>query len=184
MKKLFALLLVCLLSLGLFTACGKKAEPEPTPTPAPVVTPAPTPTPGPSFTIAVPEGYQEEEMTGTLAYYTGEDGSTICLIASAKDPLFHELDTDALVNAMLPLYSEQIRDEQLRIEVTGTETEPICGYPAYQLELHVKGKGYEFFHLLAGIDADQTYTWVFTGSEEQMESFRECVGSIQNLTAA
>lgn len=186
MKRVFAILLCAAMVSALLTGCGKPAapaDPEPTPTPAPTATPAPTPEPGPSFSIKAPAGFVEKEVEGTLAYYVHEDGATICLTTSAKDPDFGEPDAEALIGALSPLYGEQIRDEKMQITVAETGTEPICGFPAYQLTLNIKGKDYEFHQIFAGIDAEQTYTWVFTGSDDHLEEFRACIKGINNLTA-
>lgn len=186
MKKIFAMFTCAAIMLTLMVGCGKPAapaEPDPTPTPEPTATPAPTPEPGPSFSIKAPAGFVEKKVDGTLAYYVHEDGATICLTTSDKDPAFGVPDADALIGALSPLYTEQIRDEKLKITVSSSETEPICGFPAYQLELSVQGKDYAFSQLFAGIDAEQTYTWVFTGSEAHLEEFRGCIKGINNLTA-
>lgn len=188
MKKLTAVFLCVALLPGLFIGCGKKdidtSVVIPTPTPIPVTTPVPTPTPGPNFGITPPEGFEEATVPGTLHYYSHEDGASICLITSDKDPNFGEPDSDAFLGAMAPLYTEQLRDHELTIEVTSSTSASICGFPAYQLELAIKGRDYAFTQLLAFIDADQTYIWVFTGSEEHLEDYRQCVSSIQNFTVA
>lgn len=174
----------CLLALALCTGCGSKAEPassEPASSAAVSSEPAePTPAPGPAFAIEVPEGFSEAEMPGTLAYYTNEDGAVISLTTSAKDPDFSTPDTDALIAALRSQYAEQLREENLQIEVVNSTNDPICGFPSYQLELSCSGQGYSFTQLFVGIDADMTYSWVFTGSEEHAEQFRQCVQSITN----
>ena len=183
MKKIY-LYSACLLALALCTGCGDKAAA--TPSEAPVSSAVsseaaePTPTPGPAFAIEVPEGFTEAEMPGTLAYYTSKDGAVISLTTSAKDPDFSTPDTDALIEALRAQYAEQLREENLKIEVVNSANEPICGFASYQLELKCTGQDYSFTQLFVGIDADMTYSWVFTGSEEHAEQFRACVDSITN----
>lgn len=173
--------------LGIFlclcTACGSTAQStqsESVPASSAVSEPESADESGPVFAITVPDGFTETEMPGTLAYYTSEDGAVISLTTSSKDPDFGNLDADALVEALRALYAEQLRDDALKIEILSTASEPVCGFSAYQLELKCTGEGYEFYQLFVGIDGDMTYSWVFSGSAEQLELFRECADSISN----
>lgn len=175
---------VCLaLALSLCAGCGEKTEissSSEVSSAAASDSAESTPAPSPAFAIEVPDGFTESEMPGTLAYYTSEDGAVISLTTSAKDPDFSTPDVDALVGALHPVYSEQLREDNMQIKVVSTTDDPVCGFPAYQAELKCTGTGYEFSQLFVGIDADMTYTWVFTGSDEQMELFHKCAESITN----
>ena len=166
MKTKHILFSALLLALSLCTACGSNASAAGSASAASASSqqPEPTPEPGPAFVIDVPEGFSEAEMPGTLAYYTNENGAVISLTTSAKDPDFSTPDIDALVAALQPMYAEQLRDESMRIEVVSIDSQPVCGFP----------------QLFVGIDADMTFNWVFTGTEEDMPQFRKCVESITN----
>lgn len=176
------ILFTALLALSLCTACGSNASAAGSASAASASSqqPEPTPEPGPAFAIDVPDGFSEAEMPGTLAYYTNENGAVISLTTSAKDPDFSTPDIDALVAALQPMYAEQLRDESMRIEVVSIDRQPVCGFPSYQAELKCTGSDCSFSQLFVGIDADMTFNWVFTGTEEDMPQFRKCVESITN----
>lgn len=182
MKTKHILFSALLLALSLCTACGSSASAADSASAVSASSqqPEPTPEPGPAFAIDVPEGFSEAEMPGTLAYYTNENGAVISLTTSAKDPDFSTPDIDALVAALQPMYAEQLRDESMLIEVVSIDSQPVCGFPSYQAELKCTGSDCSFSQLFVGIDADMTFNWVFTGTEEDMPQFRKCVESITN----
>ena len=183
MKKYLAFpAVLCALCCCLLSGCGSAAPSAPAATPSP--TPAPTATPAPvltGFSVPVPEGFSPLEVAGTLAYYESEDGASICLTTSDKDPSFKELDTASLTEALRQTYSDQTRDGSLSAEILSSSTGPRCGYDSYRLDLTFKGYKSEFIQYFVGLDADQTYTWVFTGNPEQADVFEACIAGMEAI---
>ena len=121
MKKIFAILMILLLSAGLAACSGTDDTPEPTVTPEATATPEPEETPEPNDTDAalfegngwsmeMADGWSVMDVAGfTFLVSPGGDGSNINVVSESMQGL----DADGYVNASLDMLEAMFEDLEL-----------------------------------------------------------------------
>lgn len=157
---LLALLLV------LLAGCGPKANDHVT-----------------DYHIDLPAGFEETEMEGVDACWadaglTGNVNLRITAKTGSTDATFQDITADSARDTILSAWREQYGGELTLTDRYFTKN-PICGLPAYQYSYVMELGGQQVNQILVSINADRTYLFSYTTSDETI--LKKFDASAQNI---
>lgn len=135
------------------------------------------------YKIDVPDDFEPMDQEGLDACWFRADGSNINLVITEKDSTT-DLGFKAITGDMLKTTLVSSLKDAYDVEPTITENyftkNDVSGLPAYQYSYHLDLEDVEMSQIIVCINADKTYTFTFTASDDEiMETFETVAKDIQ-----
>lgn len=136
------------------------------------------------YELDIPDGFVETELAGADAcWYRPSDNSNINLLivkkAAAADVAYKAVTADILRETVAESLKEAYGAEPA-ITDRSFSKDSVCGLDAYQYCYDVAINGQSTTQLVVSINADRTYTFTYTTSDEEtLALFQESARNIQ-----